>query len=34
MQILIVELDNWKQADACRNFVNKSSNKSNVDLTM
>ena len=34
IHILIGELDNWTPADPCRNFVNKISNKSNVDLTI
>ena len=34
IHILIGELDNWTPADPCRNFVNKISKKSNVDLTI
>ena len=34
IHILIGELDNWTPAEPCRNFVNKISNKSNIDLTI
>ena len=34
IHILIGELDNWTPADACHNFVNKISDKSNIDLTV
>jgi len=34
IHILIGELDNWTPANPCRSFLNKISNKSNVDLTI